>query len=183
MGRVPIGQLLISQGRLDAVQLESALAHQRRWGGRLGRSIISLGFLDEGAVLSAVGEQLGVPFIHIGATPVPRQVLALVPEKLIRTRRVLPLSRESERRRGPLLVAMPDPLDLHVLDEVAFAAGMEARPALAAEADLDQAIARLLDGRVVRSSFASREDAIDLPEDTNPLSALRRDGNGRNLLH
>ena len=35
MARTPIGQILKEQGRIDEYQLASALAHQRRWGGRI----------------------------------------------------------------------------------------------------------------------------------------------------
>jgi hypothetical protein len=185
MARVRIGEMLVKQGAIDGVQLESALAHQRRWGGRIGRSIVTLGFMREEAVLSAVGAQLGVPFVELGEKPIPPQVLALLPQKLIRARRVLPLSRLSDGRRGPIVVAFPDPTDLHVVDEVTFATGMQVKPALAAEADLDQAIARHLDGVVSPKvvGFAARGDAIDLPEDTNPLTVLRRGEGGGNLLH
>jgi type IV pilus assembly protein PilB len=177
MARVRIGEMLVQQGRIDAYQLESALAHQRRWGGRLGRAIVHLGFMKESAVLEVVGGQLGVPFVHIGDRHVPAHVLATVPQKLIRTRRVLPLAKLSDSRRGPLVVALTDPADLHALDEVAFATGMQVKPVLAAEADLDEAIGRLLDGVTAPrvTGFAARRDAIDLPEDTNPLTVLRRD--------
>jgi type IV pilus assembly protein PilB len=177
--RKRIGQLLLAEGALDRYQLESALGHQRRWGGRIGRAIIHLGFMKEKAVLSAVGRQLGVPFVELHDTVVPRDVLALIPERLIRERKVLPLSRLQESRRGPVVVAVPDPADLMVLDEIAFAIGLQIRPVLASEEDLDHAIARHLDG-VVRSrgDFRSRPDAIDLPEDTNPLTVLRRSDGG-----
>jgi type IV pilus assembly protein PilB len=177
MARVRIGEMLVQQGRIDAYQLESALAHQRRWGGRLGRAIVHLGFMAESAVLEAVSAQLGVPFVHVGDRHVAPQVLAMVPQKLIRTRKVLPLARLAESRRGPLVVALADPADLHALDEVAFATGLDVKPVLAAEDDLDDAIARLLDGATARraSGHGARRDAIELPEDTNPLTILRRD--------
>lgn len=177
MARVRIGEMLVQQGRIDTHQLESALAHQRRWGGRLGRAIVHLGFMKEHAVLEVVGGQLGVPFVTLGDRHVPPQVLALVPPKLVRTRKLVPLARLSESRRGPLVVALADPTDLHALDEVAFATGMAVKPVLAAEADLDEAIARLLDGVVKPqpAGFAGRRDAIELPEDTNPLTVLRRE--------
>jgi type IV pilus assembly protein PilB len=142
MARVRIGELLVGQGRLDAMQLESALAHQRRWGGRLGRSIVALGFLEERALLEAVGAQLGVPVIVLGERRIPPQVLALVPERLVHARRVLPVERLGAGRRGPLVVALSEPADLSVLDEIAFATGMDVKPALAGDRDLDQAIAR-----------------------------------------
>jgi hypothetical protein len=177
MARVRIGEMLVQQGRIDPYQLESALAHQRRWGGRIGRAIVHLGFMKERAVLEVVGSQLGVPFVVIGDRHVPAQVLALVPKKLVRGRKVLPLARLSDTRRGPLVVALADPADLHVLDEIAFATGMQVKPVLAAESDIEQAIARLLDGVVAPrvTGFAGRRDAIDLPEDTSPLTVLRRE--------
>jgi len=186
MARVRIGEMLVQQGRIDTYQLESALAHQRRWGGRLGRAIVHLGFMKESAVLEAIGAQLGVPFVHVGDRHIPAHVLSLLPQKLVRTRRVLPLARLAESRRGPLVVALADPTDLPTLDEVAFATGMQVKPVLAAEEDLEQAIARLLDGVVAprASGFAGRRDAIDLPEDTNPLTILQRDpGNRGPTMH
>ncbi len=142
--RVPIGELLVRQGRIDALQLQSALAHQRQWGGRLGRALVSLGFVTEQVLLKAVGEQLGIPFVEIGTRPIPPRVVQLVPEKLIRSRSVVPLELLSESRRGPLLVALSEPDNLATLDEIAFATGMKVKPVLAAEADVAAAIARLL---------------------------------------
>lgn len=175
MARLRIGEMLVQRGCIDAVQLQSALAHQRRWGGRIGRSIVQLGFMQERTLLENVGEQMGVPFLEVGDLPVARDVLALVPPRLIRTRKALPVQRLGPGRRGPLVVAVPDPSDLAMLDEVAFATGMAVKPVLAAEADLDRAIARLLDGIELRPKvpgFDAREDAIELPEDTSPLKAV-----------
>lgn len=186
MARVRIGELLLRRGHIDGTQLQSALAHQRRWGGRLGRAIVHLGFLPEREMLETVGEQLGVPFVEIGDRTIPSRVLSLVPEKLVRTRKVLPLELPGGAKRGPLVVALADPADLNVIDEVAFATGMSVKPLLAAEPDLDAAIARHLDGVVVprEGGFASRADAIDLPEDTSPLTDMDLvGGRGRKILH
>ena len=181
MTRKRIGELLIDVGALDPFQLESALAHQRRWGGRLGRAIVHLGFLHEDEVLSAIGTQLGVPYVTLWDKVVPRDVLSLVPEKVMRGRKVLPIARLREHRRGPLLVALPDPADLTVIDELSFATGLEIRPVLASEAELDHAIENHLSPGT-RESTSSR--AIDLPEDTSPLGGFgKRTGGAKPLLH
>lgn len=146
MNRVRIGELLVQRGHIDVVQLQSALAHQRRWGGPLGRSIVELGFMPERAMLERLGEHLGVPFVDLAEWTSAPEALALVPERLVRARRVLPLERRAEHRRGPLVVAVADPTDLHVLDEVAFATGLAVEPVLASEVELERAIARFLDG-------------------------------------
>ncbi len=185
MGRIRIGEMLLQQGRLDPAQLRSALAHQRQWGGRLGRAVVQLGFMEERALLEALGEQLGVQVVEIGDRVIPPQVLALVPEKLVRARRVLPLARLTEGRRGPLVVALADPANLDVLGEIEFATGLEVRSTLASEADLDQALGRyfgLPPTKATPVGFASRKDAIELPEDTSPLSRLGP-GPGKNRLN
>jgi len=144
MARERIGELLVRRGRIDDLQLRSALAHQQRWGGQLGRAVITLGFAEEPAVLELVGEQLGIPFVSLADRQVDREVLALLPERLMRSRKVLPLARLKETRRGPLVVALANPGDLGVLDEVEFATGLQVKPVLVGEGDLERAQNRLL---------------------------------------
>ncbi len=159
--RLPIGEMLVGQGRIDALQLTSALAYQRQWGGRIGHALMALGFVSGPVFFSTLGEQLGVPFVEIGNRIVPPAVVKLVPEKLIRMRRVFPLALRPESTRGRLFVALSDPGNLRHLDEVAFAAGMQVQPALASEADIDQAIARHLDGLPAERQMAP----IELPDE------------------
>lgn len=173
MARVRIGELLVARGAIDALQLASALSHQRRWGGRLGRSIVAMGFLPEETVLRTVGAQLHVPVIEIGDRTVPQAVLRLLPQRLIRARRVLPLGRLGGPLGGAVVVATADPFDLPAMDEIAFAIGRSVRPVLAAEDDLDRAIARLLDGVTrARPGFQHRKDALELPDDVRPLTVV-----------
>jgi len=144
MARVRIGQMLMQRGRIDELQLQSALAHQERWGGPLGRAVVSLGFVEEPTVLALIGEQLGTPCVLLANRPVPRDVLALLPERFMRTRKVLPLARPAASNRGQLVVAFANPGDLALRDEVAFLTGLEVQAMLAGEDDLDRALTRLL---------------------------------------
>jgi type IV pilus assembly protein PilB len=152
--------MLLKQGRLDEFQLRSALGHQRRWGGRIGEAVVSLGFLSEKEVLETVARQLGIPFVHIGPDRyVAPAVLSRVPEKLARARKVFPLAMASHGRRGPLLVATAAPQDLHALDEVAFASGLAVSPALASPRDIERAVDRCYGGGL------PARDAVELPPD------------------
>jgi hypothetical protein len=158
--RLPIGQLLVEKGHLDPWQLQSALAHQQRWGGRLGEAVASLGFLPERVVLAEVAAQLGVGYLESGERTVAPEVVALVPERLIRARRVFPLGVAPGGRRGTLVVATPEPQDLTALDEVAFATGMTVRAVLSSVRDVERLIARHLD----HVAFAPRGE-VELPPD------------------
>ncbi len=144
--RIPIGQMLVQAGHIDVWQLQSALAHQKCWGGRIGEALLRLGFVSEPALLTEVARQHGVPYVEIGERPVAPAVLRLVPEKLIRARKVLPIAYSSQPRRGLLVVATGRPQDLTTLDEVAFASGKTVKAALASDADLEQAIERHFGG-------------------------------------
>jgi type IV pilus assembly protein PilB len=176
MARIRLGELLLNGGHIDSMQLDSALAHQRQWGGRIGQAIVQLGFLTEERMLQAVGRQLGVPFVVIGDRTVPPSVVALMPRKLIRTRRAFPLEKLAENRRGPLVVAFADPADLIAMDEISFVTGLEVRAVLAAEWDIDQVITRHL-GDAPGAGLADgngRPREIELPPDTSPLSGAKK---------
>lgn len=155
MKRVPIGQILLEEGTVSGRQLRAGLDWQKRWGGRLGNALVHLGMLKELELVRALARQVGIPVIDLSAREVDPEVLRLVPRKLIESRSVLPVQLLSEHRRGPLLVATSDPLDLHALDEVAFASGKLVRPMLAPRTQIDVAIARYM-GR-------DRLDAVELP--------------------
>jgi type IV pilus assembly protein PilB len=177
MARLRIGEMLVQLGRLDPAQLQTALAHQRQWGGRLGGAIVHLGFLREPALLDAVGQQLGVPFVEIGDREIPPKVLALVPRKLAQARRVIPLELAADGRRTVLVVALGDPADLGVIDELAFVTGLRVKPALASEEDLDRALERYL-GIAPRprvpGGFGGRTDAIELGFGGGPRGNARK---------
>jgi hypothetical protein len=176
MARARLGELLVNGGAIDAAQLDSALAHQRQWGGRLGQALVRLGFVTEARVLEAVGSQVGSPLVVIGDRQVPPAVLALIPRKLIRAKRAFPLERLSEHRRGPLVVAFADPADLVAVDEIAFATGLAVRAVLAADWDIDQAIARHLGDVDGRGAASPRLRAVELPPDTSPLAGFGKKG-------
>jgi type IV pilus assembly protein PilB len=145
MARVLIGQLLQQQGLIEDHHIQSALTYQVKWGGRIGQALLRLRFVEEERLLATLGRQLGVPSIHIGDQMTSPGVLRLIPEKVIRRHRVLPLEVISTGRSERLVVAFPAPENLLVVDEVAFAAGMDVEPVLAGDEDLDLAIARHLD--------------------------------------
>ncbi|HVP68251.1 MAG TPA: hypothetical protein VMT17_13405 [Anaeromyxobacteraceae bacterium] len=148
--RTLIGEILVDGGWITVQQLRVALAWQRRWGGRLGRALVGLGYIDEPALVGMLGRQLGVAVVDLEGYTIPPGVLRLVPEKVMRERRVVPVALRPEGRREALLVATADPLDMEALDDVAFASGKTVRPVLATEWDIDRALSRHLARRFQR---------------------------------
>jgi type IV pilus assembly protein PilB len=162
MKREPIGQILVKDGAIDARQLRAGLDWQKRCGGRLGNALLHLGLVKETDLVHALGRQFEIPVVDLTYREVPAEVLLLVPQRIVEGRGVLPIELLSEVRRGPLLVATSDPLDLHAMDEVAFASGKLVRPVLASRSQLQVAIGRAL-GR-------GHGPALDLPPE--PLGEM-----------
>jgi Type II secretion system (T2SS), protein E, N-terminal domain len=140
--RIPIGQMLVQAGRIDAGQLACALAHQQQRGGRLGEALVALRLVTEQALLSTLAQQHGVRYVWIGEQSVPPEIVRLVPPAFIRARRILPLALAPNMHRGKLFVAASAPIDPAALDELALLTGMTVRAVLVGEGDLDRAIAR-----------------------------------------
>ncbi len=155
MNRVPLGQILVEGGAISARQLRAGLDWQKRWGGRLGNALVHLGLVPETDVVRALGRQFSIPVMDLAGRHVPADVLLLVPTRILESRQVLPVELLSETRRGPLLVATADPLDVGAMDEVAFVSGKQVRPVLATRSQIEVAIHRYL-GNV-------RPDALELP--------------------
>lgn len=103
---------------------------------------------------------------------VPREVWSLVPERLIRTRAVFAMAREGRPPNGILVVAMADPSDLELIDEVRFATGLRIRAVAASPATLRRLVALHLGGaplevpaRAGASAEAPEAITLDLPEE------------------
>lgn len=140
---VSIAQELVHQGHLTTWQLQSALAHLQHSGGALGDVLVDMGFVPEPIVTRETARHLDLPSVDLARIEIPIGVLRLIPERLIRRRRVLPL-RLLSSSRGPLVVASADPRNLEVLDEAAFAAGMRVEAVLAGRRAIERAIDRFL---------------------------------------
>ncbi len=133
-----LGEILIERGYVTHEELRAGLDACRRQGGRLGTWLVRLGILNEAKLLQALSEQSGVPSVtalELAATPA--ELRALLPPSFARQHLVMAFG-----RRGKVLdVAMANPGDLVVRDEIASLTGMVVRPHVATEAALTAALA------------------------------------------
>ncbi len=143
MARGPkIGELLLHAGLIDEFQLQSGLAQQQRWGGRLGRALVQLGFIDEGELVRVLSGVLGVPVARLADKRPSPETLELLPVELAEKYCCLPLFTKREGGGNVLYLGIEDPSDLAVQDELAFRIGMKVRPVLVGSTELREAIAR-----------------------------------------
>jgi len=135
-----LGEMLIEAGLIDSFQLNSGLSHQRNMGGRLGASLVKLGYINEERLFSFLADQLNCVRIDFKYLKIPHEVLELIPAEKARQYHVVPIERKDISGVVGLMVAMSDPTNLTVIDSLQFLTGCRIRPAIASEADIRVAI-------------------------------------------
>ena len=134
----PIGQLLLEKGLITHEQLEHALNEQQKSNGLLGRILVDLGFVTEADILSTLGAQTGMPAADLSKTNIPPEVLERVSAPIAKVYKIIPVKIEE----NILYIAMADPLNINVLDDLRFMLECEVRGMVSNEKDIEEAIAK-----------------------------------------
>ncbi len=137
-----LGEMLKEAGLIDDFQLNSGLSYQRNCGGRLGSALIALKYISEDTLLDFLAEQLKLVRIDLTQRRVAEDVLRLLPEQKARQYNVIPVARKEAGGINYLLVAMSDPTNLALLDELQGITECRIRPALDTEASIRDAISK-----------------------------------------
>jgi hypothetical protein len=132
-----LGARLIELELITPDQLEQALRLQRHDSRRrIGQVLFDLGYILDAHLNQVVCEQLGIAFVALEHFPIDHDVLRLLPERSVRTFRMLPLC----CIEAQLVVAMPDPLSTEAIEHARFCAQLPVIPAMALRYELEQAI-------------------------------------------
>jgi len=134
-----IGELLVQEGLITREELAKALDEHRVTGHRLGYTLVRLGFVDELALTRALARQYRVRPVDLSRSQIDPAVARLVPAEIASQHLVLPLRREGR----VLWVAMADPTDLRVIDDLKFRTGSDIHPVIAGEYTLRNMIERV----------------------------------------
>jgi len=160
MGRQRLGEMLIEAGAIDQAQLKVALADQRRWGRPLGRTLVELRLIREDDLVRVLARQLGMQSVDLDRLEVPPLVIELIPGHLARQHNVVPFASPMKF----IDVAMLDPTNLGVIDEIRIRTQLNVRPYLAGP----KMIERALDRYYGKTAKYSAEITIPIVTETPP---------------
>ncbi len=158
------GQLLVERGLITPEQLEKALAQQRETGARLGFCLISMGLVPESKLVQLYSERYGVPAVDLHDFDLDPKLLKLVPPDFASKHLVLPV----QRRGRTLVVAMAEPANLNVIDDLKFITRFDIEPVVTGEHSLRMAIERYYEVAAARLGELLEEleeQEIELVED------------------
>lgn len=123
-----LGDVLIESGFLTASELAEALSVKKESGKRLGEVIVEMGLMTEFDVLRAISSQYGYPIIDLNNIEIDPKATALLDEKFCTENLVIPIGFDDNK----LVVALDDPMNLLLQDELPFRTGYEISWMLAA---------------------------------------------------
>jgi type IV pilus assembly protein PilB len=167
-----IGVLLVERGACTEADVKRALAEQAKHGGHVGELLVSMGAVDKQDLTLALGVQAGLEPIDLDAAEIPAAIAGRLDAATCSLFRTVPVMEQD----GQLVVALADPLNVNILQDLAFIVGGEVRGAIATEDAIDRALHRLYGAAEsqsmasVLSEVTSGAQDIDL-EDSKAMAA------------
>ena len=172
-----VGEILVERGDSSAEQVERALAEQARSGGHVGEIMIAMGAITREQLTRALGVQAGLEPVDLDAIEIPDDVVRRMDAATCQLYRAVPIRQE---RDGGLVVALADPLNVNVLQDLSFVVGGEVTATIADEGAVDRALKRYwgasqdtgagLHQAISEARSASEGGAMDL-EDRESMAA------------
>lgn len=132
------GDTFVQEGLITSEQLSLAVEKQLELGGtdQIGNVLVSMGFVSERDRVRLTGRAWGIEFADLNEVTPDAAAVPLISSTLARRFKVLPISLQGDR----LYVAMANPLDIFVIDEVRLTTGKEVEALIAVEEELTAAI-------------------------------------------
>ena len=132
--RKPLGQLLMAKGVIQQEQLDRALEEQKRSEHQklLGEVLVELRICTEDQITEALAQAYGVPYARISPRIADPKVIQVLPKEFLEKHQVLPLYLVE----GVLTVAVPEPANVFLLEEIERLSGYQVQVVAATVRDI-----------------------------------------------
>lgn len=139
-----IGEILLAEGLITEEQLEEALEYKKRAGVKLGQALIAQEFVTHGQLASALERQGKISCINLTKEIVDQGVALSMGEERSRQLQAIAVNRIADT----ITVAMEDPADVYVLDELTRALDARILAVHAEPEDINEAIGHVFSGKL-----------------------------------
>ena len=161
-----LGQMLLKHHVITEKELKEALEYQKKKNIRIGSALLELGYIEEEELAGFLSQQLGIPSIVLKKTKIPDEMLKLLPPDYMKKHLVVPV----EKRGSTLVVAMVDPTDQGVINEISFITGLRVEPVVAPEKSIREFLEERLGGeleieKLIPKEMLEEEEEIEFVEE------------------
>lgn len=136
ISRLSLTDVLLKEGFITEEDLKKAEQHQRDNGGLLSYVLVKLGLVTEEQIVVGLAEQLGIPHMKLTHYKLDPEVVELLPERIIRKDKVIPLSQSG----NTLTVATADPLNVLMIDDLKALTGCNIQTIVATPSEIEQVV-------------------------------------------
>jgi len=133
---IPLLALIQERGLVDDLQLEEVVQEHARGGKPVIQVLQDFGLLDLDTILQIVADHLGTEVVDLRSQEIPPEALQAVPGTAARMHQCVPVALYGSTVR----IALADPLNPAVIDELAYVTGKEVQVVVADPAQIEAAI-------------------------------------------
>jgi len=151
-----VTSILIEAGVVTLEQVEAGVIRQRSTGLRIGETLVEMNCATEEDIGWALARQLGIAFVDLPLDTLDHELIRSFPDGLLHRLEAVPLLSES----AALSVALADPTDTSIVNQLERLAGRSITPAIATPSTIRRALREILGPR----------------RDAGPASAVRVPG-------
>jgi len=174
-GASRLGELMVNKQLIDGNQLQEAYQKMRSEGTSFLNSLLELGAIQDEDMHTVLSEYFKVPAIKLADIELDQDIVSLVPEDISLKHKVIPINRTG----ATLVVAMSDPSNIEVVDELKFLTGLNIDMVVATENDIKDAINRYHDSAEMLEDVMANFDDSDIEmaeyEDDFDLATIESD--------
>ncbi len=134
--KMHLAKLLVKENLVTVDQIKSAIEEHRDSGLGLGESLVDLGYIQESELVQFLSREYGVPIIQIEKYNIEDRFINLIPKQTAVTNNLLPINLNG----SDLIVAMSDPSNILLLDDLSFVTGHNIKPVVSSERSIREAI-------------------------------------------
>ncbi len=173
-----LGDLLVEVGIITAEQLQEALEEEKIRGGRLGETLMELGYITEDVLLAFLGKQCGVSYVSLSEFgEIDEEVIKSVPESIARHQTLIPIALEKKT----LTIAMSDPLNVFAIDDLRLMTGKEINVVIASESEIKSAIEKYYGAKGSMEDIV-KEMELSANDDGNVEVVKKADAGGDDII-
>ncbi|MBY0146688.1 GspE/PulE family protein [Neobacillus niacini] len=133
--RKRLGDLLIEEGLITAEQLQTALS-EKAPNQKIGDVLLQRGYITDQQLAEVLEVQLGIPHVNLFHYPFDTNLFSLISKETAKRNLIIPLKREGNK----LYVAMVDPMDFIVIDDLRLSTGFQIETVIATKEGILRAI-------------------------------------------
>lgn len=160
-----LGDMLVEEGKITQEQLESALEEQKTRKTKLGETLMSLGYISPEAFADFFCNSQGYKMVtDEELKEFDPRLQELVGETLIKKHEIMPFGMDGI---NTLKVAMSDPMNLAIIDDIEMASGMEVEPYYAPQTSINIILDKIYGKKATQEAAAQfeQEHAAEFGDD------------------